>query len=188
MKSLGATPITPHLVNNASILPTMPKPGIVKTWGRLDGYKGHLTETCEEDSPHIIVQVETTPVPQPDFEVIPTIQQDLVEKQVLPDDHLMDQGYMIFGMWSQQNEIMVFGSLDTPWAIRVGRPKKHRASICPIFQSTGIRRKSYSAPYATQIAIGMQGRTPKANLSSKLSFLLKTVAHAHNAPIAPITS
>jgi transposase len=58
------------------------------------GYKGHLTETCEEDTPHIIVQVETTPAPQPDFEVIPTIQQNLADKQVLPDDHLMDQGYM----------------------------------------------------------------------------------------------
>jgi transposase len=58
------------------------------------GYKGHLTETCEEDTPHIIVQVETTPAPQPDFEVIPTIQQDLADKQILPDDHLMDQGYM----------------------------------------------------------------------------------------------
>jgi transposase len=58
------------------------------------GYKGHLTETCEEDRPHIIVQVETTPAPQPDFEVIPTIQQDLAHKQVLPEEHLMDQGYM----------------------------------------------------------------------------------------------
>jgi len=58
------------------------------------GYKGHLTETCEEDTPHLIVQVETTPAPQPDFEVIPTIQQDLADKQMLPDDHLMDQGYM----------------------------------------------------------------------------------------------
>jgi transposase len=58
------------------------------------GYKIHLTETCETDTPHIIVQVATTPAPQPDFEAIAAIQADLAHKQVLPGEHLMDQGYM----------------------------------------------------------------------------------------------
>jgi transposase len=58
------------------------------------GYKVHLTETCEEDTPHIIVQVETTPAPQPDFEAIPPIHEDLAAKNLLPGEHLIDQGYM----------------------------------------------------------------------------------------------
>jgi transposase len=37
------------------------------------GYKVHWTETCEDDVPHVIVQAETTPAPQNDFEAIPPI-------------------------------------------------------------------------------------------------------------------
>lgn len=58
------------------------------------GYKVHWTETCEEDAPHVIVQVETTPATQGDSEVIPIIHQDLDAKDLLPGEHLVDQGYM----------------------------------------------------------------------------------------------
>jgi len=30
------------------------------------GYKAHLTETCDEDRPHLIVNVETTPATTPE--------------------------------------------------------------------------------------------------------------------------
>ncbi len=58
------------------------------------GYKIHLTETCDDDTPHLLVQVETTPAPQPDFDVIPAIYQDLAAKNLLPGEHFIDQGYM----------------------------------------------------------------------------------------------
>ena len=58
------------------------------------GYKLHLTETCEEEDPHLIVQVETTPAPRSDFEVVPIIHQNLAAKGLLPGEHLLDQGYM----------------------------------------------------------------------------------------------
>src|SRR5215469_1728737 len=37
------------------------------------GYKVHLTETCDDDSPHVITHIETTPAPQADDEAIPSI-------------------------------------------------------------------------------------------------------------------
>jgi transposase len=37
------------------------------------GYKIHLTETCEDEAPHLIVHVETTPAPVADGEVTPVI-------------------------------------------------------------------------------------------------------------------
>src|SRR5262245_18736933 len=37
------------------------------------GYKVHLTETCEDDAPHLITQVETTPGPVADGDVTPQI-------------------------------------------------------------------------------------------------------------------
>ena len=58
------------------------------------GYKAHLTETCEEDLPHLVVQVETSLAPQNDSEVIPSIYEDLAAKNLLPSEHIIDQGYM----------------------------------------------------------------------------------------------
>lgn len=58
------------------------------------GYKVHLTETCEDDGPHVIVHVETTPAPQPDYVVVPIIHRDLAAEDMLPSEHAMDQGYM----------------------------------------------------------------------------------------------
>jgi transposase len=37
------------------------------------GYKVHLTETCEEELPHLIVNVETTPAATPDENMLPVI-------------------------------------------------------------------------------------------------------------------
>ncbi|MEL4895713.1 IS1182 family transposase [Crocosphaera sp. Alani8] len=57
------------------------------------GYKVHLTETCDEDSPHLITQVETTLATLTDEEAVKPIHQDLEKKDLLPDEHLMDMGY-----------------------------------------------------------------------------------------------
>lgn len=57
------------------------------------GYKAHLTETCESDAPHLIVHVITTAATQQDSEVIAELHQALADKDVLPDEHLLDQGY-----------------------------------------------------------------------------------------------
>jgi transposase len=58
------------------------------------GYKGHLTEGCEEDQPHFITQVETTPATLPDNQVTETIHQHLAAKGLLPSEHLLDAGYV----------------------------------------------------------------------------------------------
>lgn len=58
------------------------------------GYKVHLTETCDEETPHIITDVQTTPAPQPDFNLLPTIQADLADRKLLPAEHLVDAGYV----------------------------------------------------------------------------------------------
>jgi transposase len=58
------------------------------------GYKVHLTETCDEDTPHLITHVETTPATTPDEMVLGPIHAALQERDLLPGDHLVDQGYM----------------------------------------------------------------------------------------------
>ena len=57
------------------------------------GYKVHLTETCGQESPHLITNVITTAAFLPDTEVNFKIHADLKEKGLSPDIHLVDAGY-----------------------------------------------------------------------------------------------
>ena len=58
------------------------------------GYKVHLTETCDTDTPHLITAVQTTPAPVADVAQLPVIHAELAAHQRLPSEHLVDAGYM----------------------------------------------------------------------------------------------
>lgn len=58
------------------------------------GYKVHLTETCDEDLPHLLIHVETTSATTQDMEMTGTIHQALADKRLLPSEHAMDTGYV----------------------------------------------------------------------------------------------
>jgi transposase len=57
------------------------------------GYKVHLTETCETDTPHVIVNVETTPATTPDDHMVKRVHASLEPRALLPTAHLVDKGY-----------------------------------------------------------------------------------------------
>jgi transposase len=57
------------------------------------GYKVHLTETCDPDSPHVITHVITTPATIQDTDVVSQLHQSLFAKNLLPGEHLLDMGY-----------------------------------------------------------------------------------------------
>jgi transposase len=58
------------------------------------GFKIHLTETCEEDLPELITNVETTPAPTADGDATPQIHAHLKKNDLLPKEHLVDTGYL----------------------------------------------------------------------------------------------
>ena len=58
------------------------------------GYKAHLTEVCDEDSPRIITNVLTTHAAVPDDQVVEDIHQALERKSLIPEEHFMDGGYL----------------------------------------------------------------------------------------------
>jgi len=58
------------------------------------GYKVHLTETCDDDRPHLITQVETRPAIEQDNEATADIQNQLVKSELCPQQHLVDAGYV----------------------------------------------------------------------------------------------
>jgi transposase len=62
-----------------------------RTW---IGYKVHLTETCDDDAPHLIVNAMTTPAPVPDGQVTPEVHEALGGRDLLPGSHIVDAGYI----------------------------------------------------------------------------------------------
>jgi transposase len=58
------------------------------------GYKVHVTETCDEDLPHLITQVETRPAYEQDHAATLDIQRQLTDADLCPDEHLVDAGYV----------------------------------------------------------------------------------------------
>jgi transposase len=58
------------------------------------GYKVHVTETCDEDTPRLITHVETTVATTNDVVVTDTIHEALDARDCLPAQHIVDRGYV----------------------------------------------------------------------------------------------
>lgn len=58
------------------------------------GYKAHLTETCNPDTPNLIIQVETCQGTKHDSPTVQLIHQNLTENERLPQEHFVDASYM----------------------------------------------------------------------------------------------
>ena len=88
------------------------------------GYKVHLTESCDEELPHLIVNVETTPATTTDYEMTPEIHAHLDERDLLPGEHLLDTGYMSADnlVDGQKQDIDLIGpvSKDPSWQAQAG--------------------------------------------------------------------
>ena len=57
------------------------------------GSKAHATETCDDEPPHVITPVETTPATTPDDNMLEPIHAALAAQARLPQEHLVDCGY-----------------------------------------------------------------------------------------------
>ena len=56
------------------------------------GSKVRVAETCDNDTPHVITPVETTPATTPDDQMLDTIHAALAEHTLLPHEPLVDCG------------------------------------------------------------------------------------------------
>jgi transposase len=108
------------------------------------GYKVHLTEACQAEYPHLITQVETTTATHHDVTVTEKIQKDLVDRDLLPEIHLVDEGYIEIDllMRSQEKGIDLVGPVPSnkSWQDREADAFDHtqfeilweqRRAICP---------------------------------------------------------
>jgi transposase len=89
------------------------------------GYKVHLTETCEDDLPHLITHIETTPGPTADGATTPQIHAALQQRGLLPGTHIVDTGSLDADLLVQSRDdygVDLLGPtrLDYHWQAQAG--------------------------------------------------------------------
>jgi transposase len=89
------------------------------------GYKAHITETGEEDQPRLITHVETTPATTQDEQVTETLHAALAAKDLLPQEHLLDRGYVdtrVLIATQEEHGVEEVGPvrMDTTWQAQAG--------------------------------------------------------------------
>jgi transposase len=121
------------------------------TW---TGYKVHLTETCDDETPHVITHVETTEAAVPDVTMTTPIHQALADKQLAPATHIVDAGYV-------DATILVESPRDF-----------HMALLGPVSPDSSWQAQDEQAYDISQFAIdwaAQQVTCPQGNISSSWS-------------------
>jgi transposase len=113
------------------------------------GYKVHLTETCDADTPNLLTDVQTTPATTADAVMTAKVEADLARKQLLPSTHIVDTSYVCAGQLVQsQNEhgVDLLGPVvqDSSWQARA---------------QEGFDASCFVIDWSSQTAICPQGRT-----------------------------
>jgi transposase len=111
------------------------------------GYKVHLTETCEDERPHLLTQVATTLAPAADVEHLAPIQEDLARTGLPPSQHLVDGGYVRGGTLVSSRDrhgIDLLGPIaaDPQWQATTG---------------TGFESSQFTIDWAGQVVTCPQG-------------------------------
>lgn len=137
-----------------------------------NGYKVHLTESCDDDQPHLITHIETTASPVPDQNLPPTIHAALASKGLLPSEHLLDQGYMDAEQLvnaQQDYQIRLIGPVppDTSWQAR---------------QQQGFDLSAFQIDWQAHTVTCPQGR-PSRVWSSSHDTYGNDVIHVHFDPL-----
>ena len=123
------------------------------------GYKVHLTETCEKDLPHLITHVETTVATTQDPTILPSIHQALAEKEILPQQHLVDLGYtsaQLIASSQRDYQIDLFGPVaeNAKWQAKEGAGFdmshfrvnwKRKVVYCPQGKRSRVWRNSHDS-------------------------------------------
>jgi transposase len=91
-----------------------------------EGYKVHLTEVCDVESPHLITHVETRPATEPDDQIMGIIHSCLADKELLPQEHFVDAGYpdadhLVDSRSKYQIDVVGPVQGDSSWQARAGQ-------------------------------------------------------------------
>lgn len=113
------------------------------------GYKVHLSETCEPDALHLITNVETTAAPISDGDVTEAIHLSLASKNLLPNKHIVDTGYLdaellVTSQLQHQVELLGPTRSDLRWQAKAGK---------------GFAASDFKVDWQQQVATCPEGKT-----------------------------
>jgi transposase len=131
------------------------------------GYKVHLTETCDGDTPNLITDVQTTAAGLCDVEMTAPVQDALAERGLPPETHLVDAGYVDAALLvSSQTEhaIDLLGPVlpDSSWRARNGQGFDlgaftilwdEQVARCPVGQTSRVWEPGYDEAGAPVVRI-----------------------------------
>jgi len=111
------------------------------------GYKVHLWETCDPDSPHLITCVQTTDATASDMNQTQLVHEELARRHVLPQTHLVDAGYVDAGLLVESHErygVELLGpvSRNNQWQAR----SLEKAMICQDLTWISRQERPLSTP------------------------------------------
>lgn len=89
------------------------------------GYKVHLSETCDSEYPHLITCVQTTDATASDMNQTQLVHEELKHRNLLPQTHLADAGYVDAGLLVESRErygVELLGpvSRNNQWQAKAG--------------------------------------------------------------------
>jgi transposase len=113
------------------------------------GYKVHMSETCEPGCLHLITNVETTAAPIADGDVTETIHTSLARKNLLPNKHIVDTGYLDAALLvtaQAQHQVELLGPTrsDLRWQSKAGN---------------GFAAKDFTVDWQQKVATCPEGKT-----------------------------
>jgi transposase len=113
------------------------------------GYKAHLTETCDDDAPHLLTDVQTTAATTADNTVTATIQEHLAGRALMPRVQFVDTGYVTSDhLVTSETDYgcTLFGPIheDSSWQARA---------------KTGFAQSDFALDWAAERATCPQGKT-----------------------------
>jgi len=111
------------------------------------GYKVHLTESCDDQQVHLVTHVATTHAPTIDGEQTERIHQALAARDLLPQEHLVDTGYV-------EAELLV--SSQQQYGVRLLGPTRPDVSWQGQ-QASGYATSQFHIAWAAQQATCPQG-------------------------------
>ena len=109
----------------------------------------HVSETCEPDSLHLITNVETTAAPIADGDVTETIHTSLAKKNLLPNKHIVDMGYLdaeLLVTSQVKHQVQLLGPTrsDLRWQAKAGN---------------GFAASDFKVDWQQQVALCPEGKT-----------------------------
>lgn len=122
------------------------------------GYKVHLTETCDDDTPHLITHVATTDATVEDSQLTAVVWDDLAARELLPAEHAVDMGYTSAALLVQAMttyDVTLLGPMQASTSRQAGRDDgfdlraftidfDQRQAICPTGHTSGKWREETS--------------------------------------------